>query len=322
MTEIESPRVPVLALLAVLVIAFGTPAAARSQADDSCAERFPDQDWQLVVAGGGVTVFAAELASTVAARFAEDATEVVRLLRSDLGTFPDTTLCLFGAGTTLDASDLRDRGLLPPGQRLHAALFAEEALLYLDTLQFRLVPDAIALGFTHIALWELASAAGEAGYPEPLAGAIAQWYVARRNGRLESHRATMRVATFYGDPSGSAPAANWLSGAQEPVSVWNPEYQESPIGALIADAVATRGTDMLLRPDADEWAAAELAWRAELRAELLQGADESRDWIGGVLIAGGAVAAAIGFALWGRRQNRRPQTPVGDIARVEGFFDR
>ena len=61
--------------------------------------------------------------------------------------------------------------------------------------------------------------------------------------------------------------------------------------------------------------------RAELRAELLQGADESRDWIGGVLIAGGAIAAAIGFALWGRRQNRRRQVPVGDIARVEGFFD-
>ena len=269
-----------------------------------------------------VSVFAAALDRGIATRFADDAHEVVALLAADLGELPDTTLCLFGPSTTLDASELHDAGLLPPGQRLHAALFADEALFFLDTQQARLVADAIALGLAHIALWHVAAAAGEAGYPEPLAGAIAQWYAARRNGKLATHRATMRVATFYGDPGGNAPSSSWLASAQEPIAVWNPEYQESPIGSLVEDAVAARGASILQNPDPVEWAAAELAWRAALRDELLQGADDSRDWVGGVFIAAGAVLAAVGLALWGRRQSRRRQVPVGDIAQVDGFFDR
>jgi len=309
-----------VALLAVAVIAVSPHVGA--QTESRCDQRFPEPVWTLVVAADGVAVYAAELESAVAVRFSDHAFEVASLLRSDLGAFPDTTLCLFGADVALDGSALQDAGLLPPGQRLHAARFADDALLFVDTQQARLVADAIALGFTHIALWQVASDAGATGYPEPLASAIAQWYAARLNGSLAAHRSTMRLAVFYSDPRGNAPASDWFAGAQEAMSVWNPEYQESPIGALVEDAVSQHGTSVLQEPQPEVWAAAELAWRAALRDELLQGADESRDWVGGVLIAGGALAAAIGLALWGRRQRRRPQVPVGDIAHVAGFFDR
>lgn len=308
-------------LVALVVVALAPPPAARADAESPCGQRHPDQVWVAVGESDGVTAFAAELPPGIAARFVEDAFEVAALLRSDLGAVPDMTLCLFGSDVALDGSDLRDMGLLPPGQRLHAAMFAPEAQLFVDTQQFNQVPDAIALGLTHIALWHLAAAAGDSGYPEPLAGAIAQWYAARRNDRLATHRATMRVATFYADPSGTAEASDWLTGSQDPIRVWNPEYQASPIGSFVEDAVAQRGVAMLRQPDPDEWAAADLAWRAALRWELLQGADESRDWVGGMLIASGAVIAAIGLALWGRHQKRRPQVPIGDIAQVEGFFD-
>ncbi len=309
-------------LLAAVVTAVLAPLAARADTESRCDGQHPDQDWSPVTDDQGVVVYAAALDSSIAARFADDAREIAAMLRSDLGIIPEITLCLFGSDTSLDGSDLREKGLLPPGQRLHVAMFTADALLFVDTQQFRLVPDAIAVGFAHIALWQLAEMEGRIGYPEPLAGAVAQWYAARRNGKLTTHRATMRVATFYGDPNGNAPASDWLSGAQEPLSAWNPEYQESPIGSLVDDAVAHDGTAILRDFDPEVWAAAELRWRAALRDELLQGADESRDWIGGALIAGGAVAAAIGFALWGRRQNRRRQIPMGDIAQVEGFFDR
>ncbi len=320
MTNRRNRRALLAALLVVAVSAVASDVGA--QTESRCDERFPEPDWTLVAVDDGVTVSTAALKPAMAARFADHAFEIASLLRSDLGAFPDTTLCLFGPDVALDGSALQDAGLLPPGQRLHAARFADEALLFVDTQQARLVADAIAQGFTHIALWRVASDAGDTGYPEPLASAIAQWYAARLNGRLAAHRSTMRVATFYSDPRGNAPASDWFAGAQEPMSVWNPEYQESPIGALVEDAVSQRGTSVLQQPEPEVWAAAELAWRAALRQELLQGAHEARDWVGGVLIAGGALVAAVGLALWGRRQRRRRQVPVGDIAHVEGFFDR
>ncbi len=322
MTISMNRRISRTALLVVVITVLVAPGAARAQAESRCDERFPDQEWELVIDEGGVTVHSAALDSGAAARFADDALEVAALLRSDLGSIPDMAVCVYGAHTTLDGSELQDMGLLPEGQRLHAAVFADEALLFVDAQQPRLVGDAISLGLANVALWHLASAAGENGYPEPLASAIGQWYAGRLNGKSATHRATMRVATFYNDPRGDADASDWLVATQQPISVWNPEYQESPIGDLVADAVAARGTGIIRNPDPAEWAAADIAWRAALRRELLQGAEESRDWVGGALIAGGSIVAAILLALWGRRRSRRRQVPIGDIAHVEGFFDR
>jgi len=322
MTIDAKRRTLLTALVAAVITVLVAPVAVWAQAESRCDERFPDQEWVGVVDEGGVAVHSAALDSGIAARFADDALEVAALLRSDLGSIPDMTVCVYGADTTLDGSELQDMGLLPEGQRLHAVMFADEALLFVDAQQTRLVGDAISLGLANIALWHVAATAGETGYPEPLASAIGQWYASRLNGKSGTHRATMRVAAFYNDPRGDAEASDWLVARQQPISVWNPEYQESPIGDLVADAVAARGTGILRDPDPEEWAAADLAWRAALRRELLQGAEESRDWIGGALIAGGSIVAAILLALWGRHRSRRRQVPIGDIAQVEGFFDR
>ena len=266
-----------------------------------------------------MTTYRAALDEDIAARFGDNAQATAELLAQDLGSIPPMTLCVFGSETALDGSELEAAGLLPPGQRLHAAAFREDAVLFIDAQQFRLVADAIALGVAEIALWHQS---GGAGYPEPLAGAIAQWYAARQSEQTtEQNRATMRVFNFFNDPSGTAPPTDWLATVQEPVAVWNPEFQDSPISDFIEVAVAANGAGLLIDPDPAEWAAADIAWRAGLRDELLEGADRSRDWVGGVAIAVLVVIAGIAMALWGRRVNKRKQEPMGEIAVVDGFFD-
>jgi len=303
------------------VVAIPHGSAARGQPTSPCGERFPAQDWVHVSESGGVSVYRAALDQVVAERFANTAMAVAADLRRDLGAFPASTLCVFGPDTALDATALEESGLHPPGARLHAAVFAEQALLFVDSQQVRLVEDAVAFGLSHIALWHLAAAQGEVGYPDPLSGAVAQWFVARMNGSLEQHHATMRLATFFNDPGGDADASEWFASRQEPIMAWNPEYQESPIGDFIADAVARNGAEILQTLDPGEWAVADGVWRAALREELLQGADESRDWVGGVLITAGVLVAAIGLTWLGRRQRRRKQVPMGEIAHVDGFFE-
>lgn len=303
------------ALAFLLVFVVGAPGFA--QRSTPCDEQFSDQEWEIVQAGSGVTTYATELDPDIAARFAADAEGTAAAFAADFGSFHPSTLCLFGSATSLEASELEASGLLPPGQRLHAAAFKPEATLFIDTQQFRLVPDAIALGLAEIGLWHVA---GPDGYPEPLASAIAQWYVARQNDKLEQHRSTMRVFSFFNDPSGTAPPTDWFAGKQEPLSVWNPEFQESPVGDFVATAIAASGPEILAKPDPAVWAQADIAWRSDLRDELLQGADDSREWVGGVLLAVGIVVLALLTGWWGWRRSRRPQVPMGEIAVVDGFF--
>ncbi len=277
---------------------------------------FPEQDWVHVSDANGIDAYQAGLTQEIGERFAATAANAASLMREDVGVFPDTTLCVFSGSTTLNAE-----GLLPPGQRLHAATFAEEAILVVDSQQTRLVDDAITFGMAHIGLWHLAADNGTIGYPQPLAGAIQQWYVSRTAQKLDQHHSVMRVSNFFNDPDGNAPPTDWFAARQDPIAVWNPEYQESPIGDFVEDAVARNGTALLQNPEPADWSAAELVWRAALRDELLQGADRSNEWIGGALLAAGAILGALGLALWGRRQNRRKQKPIGEIATAEGFFD-
>lgn len=305
-----------MALIVVIVLLSIPVSGAGAQDQSPCEVRFPEQVWEPAAEAGGVDVYRAALTQAIAERFASTAVDAAAMIRADLGLFPNTTLCIFGTETALNPE-----GLLPPGQRLHAATFVAEALVVVDAQQIRLVDDAIVFGMAHIGLWHLAAAGGDEGYPEPLAGAIKQWYVARVGGSLERHHSIMRVANFFNDPEGKVDSTDWFTGVQVPIIAWNPEYQENPIGDFVDDAVARNGTRLLQEPNAAAWAAAEVVWRDALREELLQGADESRDWIGGVLLATGAVLGAVGLALWGRRQNRRKQVPIGEIAHVEGFFD-
>lgn len=305
-----------LTLVALVSASTFAAAGALAQAESPCEERFPEQDWFAVSDADGVDTYQAALSQEIGERFAATAADAASVIKADIGVFPDTTLCVFGGSTTLNSE-----GLLPEGQRLHAATFAADAVLVVDAQQARLVDDAITFGMAHIGLWHLAAEQGDSGYPEPLAGAIKQWYVSRASGNLEQHHSVMRVSNFFNDPEGDASAADWFADSQVPIIVWNPEYQESPIGDFVEDAVARNGTQMLRQPEKAEWAAAELVWRSALREELLQGADESREWIGGVLLAVGAVLGALGLALWSRHQNRRKQEPIGEIAHAEGFFD-
>lgn len=309
-------RTSLRAMFALAVVFVYPVTTASAQEMSPCGEKFPEQEWEHVASQGGIDTYQAALSQQIGERFAETARETADLIRDDIGLFPDMTLCVFGGTTTLNAE-----GLLPPGQRLHASTFAQDSVVVVDSQQARLVDDAIVFGMAHVGLWHLAAANGTVGYPEPLAGAIQQWYVSRLTGTLEQHHSVMRVANFFNDPDGNAPPTEWFASAQVPIVVWNPEYQESPIGDFVEDAVSRNGTGLLRTPEPTDWAAAELTWRAALRDELLQGADRSNEWIGGVLLAAGAVLGALGLALWTRRQNRRKQEPIGEIATVDGFFD-
>ena len=293
--------------------------SAAAQQSTPCDAEFPEQAWELVSDEAGVAAYQAGMRVAEAERYARTARQVATWVGEDFGSFPGATLCVYAAEVELEPSRLVEAGHHPRGQRIHAVRYLDTKLIYIDAQQPQLVEDAVALGIAHIAMWH---EGGGEGYPEPLAGAISQWYVARRNGKLPVHHTNMRLALFFNNPRNEQAAFDWFLGEQEPTVAWNPQFQESPIGDFIDFAVKTNGPEILRSPTPAEWTAAEEGWRQALREELLEGRGETRGWMGGVAIAVGVVLAALGMAIWGRIRNKRKQKPIGEIAVVEGFFDR
>ena len=302
-----------------MIAAALTAGTAFAQQATPCDEEFPEETWDFVSDEAGVAAYHAGMQVAEAERYARTARQVGEWVSQDFGSFPGATLCVYAAEVELEPSRLVEAGHHPRGQRIHAVRYLDSKLVYVDAQQPQLVEDAVALGVAHIAMWH---EGGGIGYPEPLAGAISQWYVARRNGKLPVHHTNMRLALFFSNPRNDQAAFDWFLGDQEPTVAWNPQFQESPIGDFIEYAVNTFGPEILSDPTPTEWTTAEESWRQALREELLQGRGETRGWIGGVAIAVGVVLAALGMAIWGRIRNKRKQKPIGEIAVVEGFFDR
>jgi hypothetical protein len=166
--------------------------------------------------------------------------------------------------------------------------------------------ESHAFGLAYATLWGLAQQQGLEGYPEPLATVIGQWYMSRAAGKLDLHHSQMRGGAFFRDPGGEGvDSTDWTAAQQPPVYVWNPQFQESPIGDLVAFAVETQGPEVLLDTDGARWSEIEQKWQAALREEALQGAGSGNAWVIGLAVIVGFVGLAILLALLNRRSRRR-----------------
>lgn len=302
-------RMPMVLLLlgAVLFVTATTPAHA---ADPWCAAHFPDQEWVAVGETELLTVATAGLPEGQALRFADEATATVRDLGDDLGPFSQLHLCLYGGDVRLDPG-----GILSPGQRVHSVAFSETGTVYVGVIEAAFFDEAHAFGLAYAALWQVAGELGLAGYPEPLATTIGQWYLSRSAGKLDLHHSQMRSGAFFADPSGRGVAAtDWTSDAQPPIYAWNPQFQESPVADLVDYGVGTAGTAALRDPTNATWQPIEQAWQSALRDEALQGSSSGSDWLIGLAIIVGMVGLA-GLLAWLTRRSKRR---FKDEARIRG----
>jgi len=257
------------------------------------------------------------MAPAVARRLDGDATRVADWLSDDLGVTRRTALCLLGVDVEIDSSEF-----VPFGQQLHAAAFGSEAVVVVNALDLKRVQPAIAYGLAYTALWETAASLDLPGYPQPLADAVSQWYMARATNSLEAHHATMLRANFLQDPSGTQPPADWTaSGPQPPVFVWNPQFIESPVGDMVEFAVTADGSDVLLDPTAETWAVIETEYKANLSDELFGDIGGSFGWPWGLTLVAVILLLAAGLSgfEWRRKKRAEARRPVADPP-LEGFF--
>lgn len=291
-------RISALVLLTLAVSVAGVLDAAVASAD--CGDRFPNETWELVGETALLSVSAVGVPTEQALRFADEANATARLLEADFGEVPPLELCVFGREVRLDPT-----GLVPPGQLLHAAVFADEGTVYVGAIGSRLFDETHSFGLAYAVLWDQAARLGMEGYPEPLATAIGQWYLSRVSGKVELHHNQMRGGAFFRDPAGGGiETTDWATAHQPPIYTWNPEFQEAPIGDLVDFAVGTYGTEVLSDPDPVRWADIEQEWQAALREEALQGTGGSGSaWVIGLAIVVGFVGLAALMA-WLTRRSR------------------
>lgn len=270
---------------------------AEAQATSGCAERFPLTEWTPAATAGPVTLWTAEVNQATADRYRDQIDGIVGLLEADVGQLDPIDVCVFGSEVTLDAT-----GLLPENQRLHAVVFPAEDTVVVGATLPRFLEEAVTFGLTYTALWQTAEQLGFTGYPEPLATTIGQWYMARVKDRLDQHRSAMRTGLFFSDPEGTAESRAWTEQSQSDAYVWNPQFLESPIGDIVAFAVATRGAEVLSDPSQELWSAIELEYREALRQELV-GEGSGTTWMWGAGIIIGALLLA-GFVAWLARREK------------------
>lgn len=308
-------RTGFFALVAIVVSGL-LPAVA---SENGCAERFPGVAWAPAESPAGVSIYAVDVAPAVVERFATDAAEVAAWLSADLPALEPIDLCLFGPEIRLDGT-----GIVPPGQRIQAAASGPESIVVVNTLELKRVKPAIAYGLAYAALWDQAQSLELGGYPQPLADAVSQWYMARAMDNLGAHHTTMLRANFLQDPSGTSPASDWTAaGEQARVFAWNPEFAESPVGDLVNFAVATHGAAVLTDPTTDTWVTLETEYRAALHEELFGDVGGSFGWPWGLTIVMVILVLALVLSSyeWRRKRRARRQQPVSEPP-IEGFFER
>ncbi len=279
----------VIAGVVTVLAVVGTSASAQETATEvGCEGMFPDVEWTSVHAAFPVTIRAEGVTRGLADRYTNDLRAGIDLIQPELGGLDDVEVCLFADELPLDSIALG----WPVGQRLRAASFAPEGVVVLSAWNIGLVKPAGILGLAHQALWQRS----DGTYPEPLGGAVAQWYVARVTNRLERYHSNMRFANLV-EPFDPIP---WTAGTVESLMLWNPEFQESAIGDFVDFAVQNNGIEVIRSPDATTLEVIQAEWQRRLLIEA-RGSDEpTRGWIFGAAIVAGSIllAAALAFASW------------------------
>lgn len=313
-----------LAVAALLMGVVAVPAAAQSEG--VCAERFPEVDW--VRLDTPVDVYAAGVPEGHAGRYEGEITGAVDQINGHFGEF-DATVCLFDPDSDFDTSRF-----VSGSRRLHALLFVDDALLVLSTENVGLTGSAVAFGLGHVAMWQYSDGAG---FPEPQASTIAQFYRSEVRDRAVMDHAEAKAANFFG-PEVVTP---WSAGIQSDPLAWDPASgrtarRDGPVGpaAAASSPASTHMADLvrygmehdgegfITDPDPAVWTDLEAGWRDALTIEIMGTDQPTTTWKAGLAIAiaivvGAAIAVAVGLYSKHRRRHR-PETPEP----IPGFFER
>lgn len=276
------------------VLAASLATAVPAAAADGCKPTFPSVEFEQSLPAGPVTVRTAGLDAGLAARAAADVQAAADLIHGELGGLDGVEACIFAGELPLDAVALG----WPEGQRLRAISFGPERVLVLSAWQIGLLADASALGLAHQAQW----AVGAGRYPDPLGGAVAQWYAGRLDDRLARDHAAMRYANLIRAIPEDIP---WTEGTIPERLLWNPEFQLSPIGDFVDHVVRTEGLGALRDPDAAVLRRAQESWQRTLLAEATGSETGTKGWIRGVIVVGLILAMGLALAVGAFMQRRR-----------------
>lgn len=313
------------ALLSSMVLVLLVAMPATAQDGGACAERFPEADWIRVEAP--VDVYAAGVPEGHAVRYSGEITGAVTQITSYYGEF-DATVCLFDRDSGLDPTPY-----VSGSNRLHAMLFTDEALLVIATENVGLTGSAAAFGLAQVAMWQYS---GGAGFPEPQASTISQFFRSEVRNREVMDHAEAKAANFYGPEVVTV----WSAGTQQTLMMWDPSLGRSaaslgPTGPAAAAAspasthtadlvrygMSEDGDEFLTVPDAAVWTDLEARWRNALTVELMGTDEPTTTWRAGLAIAIGVVTLAVVAATLGfiskRRGKHRPDTPEP----IPGFFE-
>jgi len=312
-------------LLPAMLLALGVAMPAAAQDGGACAERFPEVDWIRVEAP--VDVYAAGVPEGHAARYSGEITGAVTQINSYYGEF-DATVCLFDRASGLDTTPY-----VSGSNRLHAMLFTDEALLVIATENVGLTGSAAAFGLAQVAMWQFS---GGAGFPEPQASTISQFFRSEVRSREAMDHAEAKAANFYGPEVVTV----WSAGTQQTLMMWDPSLGRSaanlgatgpaaaaasPASTHTADLVrygmAEDGDAFLTAPDAAVWTDLEARWRNALTTELMGTDEPTTTWRAGLAIAIGIVVLAVVAATLGFISKRRGKQRTDTPEPIPGFFD-
>lgn len=313
----------VLLVASLLLLGVVAPAAAQTNGD--CAERFPEVEW--VKLDTTVDVYATGVPAGHAERYAGEINGSVAQINEHFGSF-DATVCLFDPNSGFDQSRF-----VSGSDRLHAILLPDDGMLVLSTENVGLTGSAVAFGLAHLAMWQYSDGAG---FPEPQATTIAQYFRSEVRNRAIYDHAEAKSANFFG-PGVVTP---WSATTQQSPLKWDPSRgRATGFGGgydPVATASAASSTHMadlvrfgfaeevdgfITNPDAAMWADLEAGWRRSLTIELMGTEEPTRTWMGGLAIAIGTVIVAliaIALGLISKRRGRgRPDTEDP----IPGFFE-
>ena len=300
LSKVFAAAVVLLGVGAILV------APAEASPSDTCAQRFPQVEWDLVL-DGDVAVYTAAVPGAMADRFGREIGLSSGWIASDIGSF-ESVVCIVGD----DAAYVGDQFVLGT-TGFHAHQDLDEHFVIVESQRPGFVGPAVAYALAHQALWQNT---GNKASPEPIASVIAQWYRARILERLELYHAEVMFENFFDTDA----VIDWTVSSQEPIQDWIPENNFRAIGDFVDFAVAEHGTDVLLETDGAVWKEIEGEWRVALRSDLTGRETPTTDWMLGVAIVSIIILVAlfaIGFGLYSKHRRKER---VATAPPVPGFF--
>lgn len=309
LNRIVSMRSLVGGIVLLLVGLLGTAASAQAGQTDTetCASFFPEQPWTVVGVVSGVSVETADIEPSLGARLVEDVARSAGDIATEIASLDGTSVCIFNSGYTVAS-----HGVVGEGQVIRAAAFLPEGIVVHNVAFLKEVDDGAAYGLSRIALWRRADAAGESGFPEPLASFIAGRSVAAVTNSMRSAR-NVDSSVLLGRPP-----LGWVVAEQRDALAWNPSSISRFGGGFMEWAIGEYGIDVIDERDPQVWDANVEEFLTQIRFEETGSRAPSGGWeLGVVAFAASIVLTGItAFGSWypkmkerRRRKTKRPSDP-------------